>query len=321
MRKGSLGLSNSEMQDFRRCRRKWYWSYYRGLARTREEPGSALHVGNLVHDALAHYYDPESSWGDPVAYGEGQLAEEIAEFPAEEDALRKEFELVRAMLEGYMEWLAETGIDADLRVLGSERMIRVPMRDTGGHPTGVFLLSKIDVPVERISDGARTLLEHKTVGYINSDIKMGYRINGQFLTEHLARFLESIETGQTAEEAIRDCSGVSVNMLRKTKRTARSTPPFYEREEVHHNILELRSHWKHVMAIALEIADTEARLDAGESHHTACPPTPIPDRCSWECPYFRVCPLADDGSDIEGALGAMFEVRDPLKRYEGAEEL
>lgn len=318
MRKGSLGLSHSEMAQFRRCRRWWYLGHYRGLKRRkREDAGSAIWIGDLVHDSLAHYYDPANNYADPVAYAREKIEEEVAEFPAEEAALRKESDLVFAMLEGYVEWLAEEGADNDLRILGSERMIRVPMST---HDNKVMLLSKIDVPVERISDGARSLLEHKTVQNFSMPAA-GYRINPQFLTEHLARFLASLTEGLSIEEANRECSGVLVNLIRKTKRTSRANPPFYKREEVRHNIIELRHHWLHVMAVAQGIAETEARLDAGEDHHTACPPTPIPDRCSWECPFFNVCPMADDGSDFEGVLEAVYEPHDPLERYQGAEVL
>lgn len=321
MRKGTLGLSNSEMAQWKRCRRKWYLGSYRGLKkRVDDEAGSATWVGNFVHEALAWYYDPANNFASPVAYAESLLDQAIQDAPGEETNLRKEFVLVKLMLEGYMEWLAESGADADLKILGSERMVRVPLRQAGGEPLGVYLLSKLDVPVERNSDGQRLALEHKTVQHLSQPL-IGFRIDAQFLTEHLARFLGSIEAGMTPEEALRDCSGVLVNMLRKVKRTGSAKPPFFGREEVRHNIHELRSHWRHVVEIASEIAAAEARLDAGESHHTVCPPTPIPDRCSWDCPFFKVCPMADDGSDFEGVLGAVYEEHDPLERYEGAEEL
>lgn len=321
MRKGSLGLSNSEMADFRRCRRKWYLGYYRGLRKIREEePGSAVWVGNLVHDALAHYYDPATGHGDPVAYATSVIEDAVVEFPAEETRIRKEADLPLAMIEGYVEWLAESGADADLKILGSERMVRVPMQAYENPARDVYLLSKLDVPVEIVSTGFRSMLEHKTVQNFSTPAE-GFRINSQFLTEHLVRFLASLREGMTSEDANRDCSGVLVNMLRKVKRGARSKPPYYERAEVHHNITELRSHWIHVVAIAKEIRLLEGRLDAGEDHHKVAPPNPMPQDCSWSCPFFNVCPMADDGSDFEGVLAANYEARDPLERYEGAEEL
>lgn len=325
MRKGSIGLSNSEMAQWRRCPRRWYLASYRGLKpRTDPAAGSALSIGNLVHDALAAYYtrgEDENGASlsiDPVVYAEAALNLAIETTPSAETELKKEYALVSAMLKGYMEWLEETGADGDLRILGSEQMVSVPLRNADGSELGVTLLAKLDAPVERVSDGQRLMLEHKTTGNLDAPL-IGFRIDSQFLTEHLARFLDSIEKGMSAEEAYNDCSGVLVNQLKKVKRTASAKPPFYARRDVTHNIYELRNHWKHVIAIAREIADAEQRLEAGEDHHSVVPPTPIPDRCMWECEFFRICPLADDGSDFEGALNAIYEEHDPLERYAGAE--
>jgi hypothetical protein len=320
VRKDSLGLSNSEMKVWRRCRRQWYLSHHRRLKkRVGDNPGSALSVGNLVHDALAAYYDPTSPV-DPVGYASAALDIAIEEHPSEETALRKEHELVDAMLKGYLEWLTETGEDSNLRITGSEQTVRVPLRRADGSETGVVLLSKLDAPVERISDGQKLALEHKTTGDLDAPL-IGYRIDSQFLTEHLARFLHDIEQGATPEEAYNACSGILVNLLKKVKRTAKAKPPFYARIDVPHNIHELRNHWKHVVQVAAEIADAERRLNEGEDHHFVAPPTSIPDRCKWDCEFFRVCPLADDGSDFEGALNAIYEERDPLERYLDADEM
>jgi hypothetical protein len=215
MRKGSLGLSNSEMAVYRRCRRRWYLSHYRRLRKRRDaEPGSAISIGNFVHDSLAAYYDPDNPV-DPVVYAEQAWALAIEEHPSAEDALTAEFEMVRTMLVGYLEWLSETGADQDLTILGSEQQVRVPLRYADGSETGVFLLSKLDAPVERKSDGHRLALEHKTTGSLDAP-QAGYRIDGQFLTEHLARFLHDIEQGATPEEAYNNCSGILVNLLKKS---------------------------------------------------------------------------------------------------------
>jgi hypothetical protein len=319
VRKDAIGLSNSEMAEWRRCRRKWYLSHYRRLRKkTDDEPGSATWIGNLVHDALAAYYDPVEPV-DPVGYAEAALEVAIAEHPSIEDAARKEFEMVRIMLEGYIEWLAESGADAGLRVLGSEQTVRVEMK-LAGEPVGVTLLAKLDAPIERESDGFRSALEHKTTDSLTAPIE-GYRINTQFLTEHLARFLHAMEQGMSPEEAYNDCPGITVNLIRKSKRTARAKPPFYAREEVTHNIHELRNHWHHVVTIAREIASAEARLDAGEDHRTVVPSNPIPRDCSWSCPFFRLCPMMNDGSDYEGYIEAAFEEHDPLERYADMEEM
>ena len=306
-----LRLSNSEMAAFRRCPRKWYLGTYRRLKpRAGDTPGGSLHVGNLVHDALAAHYADRT---DPVAYAEGQLDMEANAQPQFIDEYRKEKALVTAMLSGYLEWLEETGNDGDLRILGTEMMVEVPL------VPGVNLLSKLDAPVERISDGAKLALEHKTVQSLDQSLPL-LKLDTQLLTEHLARFLHARVEGASNEEAYDQCHGVLYNMLRKVKRTAAAKPPFYDRIDVPHNIHELRNHWRHVLATAVTIQEKTRLLDAGGDHHKVCPPNPRRE-CAWDCPFFKVCVMADDGSDFEGALGSLYEERDPLERYENTEEL
>lgn len=308
-----LRLSNSEMKLWRSDKRHWYLSIYRRLAkRVEEEPGSALSLGNRIHDALAAYYDQSNSQ-DPVDFATGVMQKRLDEQPAMEDELLAEHKLVSLMLSGYLEWLEETGADANLRILGSERTVEIEL------VPGINLLSKLDAPVERVSDGARLALEHKTVGNLEQHMPL-LKSDSQFLTEHLARFLDAIRSGMSEEEAQQDCHGVLLNCLRKVQRTAKAKPPFYGRTDVPHNIIELRNHWKHCVGIGYDILAARARLDAGESHHTVCPPNASRES-TWSNPFLKIYAMMDDGSDYEGALADMFVESDPLERYVGSEAL
>lgn len=308
-----LRLSNSEMKDFRRCLRRWYLGNVRQLApRADDLPMSPLSIGNLIHDSLAAYYDP-SERADPVAFMHARLDEALEEAPGLEADITKERQLADAMLTGYLEWLEETGADSDLRILGTETMVEVPLVE------GVTLLSKLDAPVERERDGAKLAIEHKTVQAFDRPLQL-LKLDTQFLTEHLVRFLHAQQEGATAEEAEFLCTGILWNALRKVKRTASAKPPFYMREDVTHNRTELRNHWLHVIAIARDMQSRKARLALGESHQTVCPPNPTHD-CKWDCSFYAICGMHDDGSNVEGAIDAMFEVRDPLERYAEAQAL
>lgn len=316
----TLRLSNSEMAVFRRCKRKWYLSYYRRLVPKARSPYmSPISIGNLVHDALAAFYDPEQRT-HPVKYVTDRLQAELDENMGYEPEIRKQWDLADAMLSGYVDWLEETGADSNLRFLGSERFVEVPVSEEKSGVTGGFtILSKLDAPVEQISDGAKLALEHKTVQSLVQPLEL-LRIDTQLLTEHLVRFLDAIEKGAETQEAYDQCHGILYNMLRKVKRTAAAKPPFYGREVAPHNVHELRNHWRHVVSIAKEIEEAHTRLDAGEDHHDVVPPSP--DRsCSWQCQFFKVCPMFDDNTRVEDAVDAMFEVGDPLARYDGSEPL
>ncbi len=314
-----LRLSNSESAKFRRCRRAWYLGYYRRLkSRALHGPGTPISIGNAVHDALANYYDP-SVKADPVKYAQAQYAQAYEDAPSQVTELQKEEQLVTIMLEGYIEWLGATGIDGDLQITGTEQMVELQLVPEIGDYGPVNLLSKLDAPVLRVSDSAKLALEHKTVGSLDAPLAL-LKLDTQLLTEHLVRFLDSIEKGATPEEALDQCHGILYNMLRKVKRTPSAKPPFFDRVDVPHNIHELRNHWRHVVNQAREIQAIKLRLDAGADHHDVCPPSPRRD-CSWDCDFFKVCVMADDGSDFEGALAALYEEHDPLERYFDTETL
>lgn len=108
--------------------------------------------------------------------------------------------------------------------------------------------------------------------------------------------------------------GAILNMLRKVKRTARAQPPFYARHTVQHNTEELRNHWRHLVGIALEIRRMTELLDAGGDPQLLAPPTPARD-CRYSCEFFTICPLVDDGSDVESVIEFEYTHVDPMQRY------
>ena len=297
-----LRLTNSEASIFRDCRRRWYLGQYRGLTPARRtEFGAPTSIGNRVHDALQAYYDP-ARLTDPVEYVDASCMSDLIDFPFREETLRKEWKLCVGMVEGYLEWLAEEGVDAGYTVVGSEEAREVDLME------GVTLLAKLDVRVEEDMTGHIWSWDHKT-GASGVEPKL-LQLNTQALTQHLVEYLALKKEGRESEAS----QGTVFNFLKKSQRTARAKGPFYWRDPVRHNKAELEKHWQHVVAIAKEIRSTESRLDAGESHHTACPPNPGKD-CTWKCEFFPVCSLHDDGSDVEAALEDLYVTHDPLERY------
>lgn len=322
---GILRLTNSEMALWRQDRRHWYLACYRRLRlksqtvlvttptggieeKERVAVNTPLAIGTRVHDALAAYYVPEGEEVvDPVEWIRQSYDRDIAADPIGEADLVKEKDLSVTMVEGYMQWLEETGADAELRVLAPETKIEVPLID------GATLLSKIDARVIRESDGARLSLEHKTVQSLNEPLPL-LQTDYQLRTEHLVEMLDLKNRGLDAE--VERARGVLYNMLRKVKRTATAKPPFYGREEVDHNVHELRNHFHHCATLAAEIIDAHRRLDEGESHHIVCPPSPTRES-TWKNPFFGMYPLMDDGSDYEAAFADLYETHNPLERYDG----
>lgn len=302
-------FTNSEMGTFRECRRKWWLGTYRRLRLRHRSLVGAAPVGTRVHQALGEWYVPEGEERvDPrealKAIIERDTADLMASFGDDDvanSAVLKDFEdendLVRAMIEGYVEWLEETGIDSDYRVIGSEQTVQYEFAP------GQSLAGRLDAQVVQISTGAHLGMDHKTGDFGTLRKKLMH--DDQML---LYEILRRLTTDGRSE-------GMIFNMLRKVKRTARAKPPFYDRESVKFNQTELESAWYRAMAIINDINDVTRRLDAGESHLTAAYRRPIDDMCSWKCEFFPVCPMLDDGSRAEDMLESLYVVGDPLERY------
>lgn len=307
-----LRFTNSEMKTWQRCRRKWYLGQYLRRGKRTPEFGRPTSLGTIVHSALQDIYDPAKRAVDVLAEMDKRREADLAEYPRYTEDILKDHAFARIMVEGYLEWLAEEGHDQDLELVETERGLEVGM--PGYEPENVTLLSKLDARVVDRQSGARWALEHKTAPSVKMQLPL-LQIDFQLLTEHLVEYLNLLEEGHTQEEAdALRVDGVKYNMLRKVKRTAASKPPFYAREEVRHNIHELRNHWAHVKTLIDEIVAARAKLDAGADHHSVVPPNPTRD-CSWDCPFLQICGMMDDGSDWWGAVNDIYEEVDPLERY------
>lgn len=292
-------LTYSEMRAWQTCPRGWWLSYYRRLRKSREL-SSLPNIGNLVHAGLETYYRDMSL--NPVELVMARLDELYEEYPEYALQIARDGELAVIMLEGYLEEVVNSGMDADFEYVGSEQIVEAEV--------GPYRLrGKIDARLRRVSDGALLQLEHKTTSNFADLIKTA-QSNAQFLTYDLLAYLTKPDGVAT--------DGVILNMLRRVKRTVRAKPPFYLRHEVRHNANELRAHWNHVIAIGDQISSARRALDAGQDHHRVVPPS-VGREHGWEnggCACKDVTTMFDDGSDVEGYLAEFYEQYDPLERYE-----
>lgn len=434
-----MKVTQSELKTYKRCKRQWWLSYYRRLGLRAVDVAGPSAVGTKVHNALERYY----AYGeDPLVQVDFLVEQDVVAYPEMETAIREDGSLCRIMLEGYLEWLAETGIDSDLEVLSTEETLEVFFAEI--HGQYVTLLGKLDMRVRRRSDNARLFLDHKTVPDLTTPTKTlhldeqmfhymllerlslaekqakgtvyvpsaahlsgngpgtqstasmavpamreanpsdGYMVGppqgrgsheqhaSQSAGDALRVPFQSAQQGEdghvqsgaspenqrsseeagpinagvvggieveelrSAQEAVglvhpgaarshrsehqpssdpfEWVDGGLYNMLRKVKRTARAKPPFFAREEVRHNVHELRSYWKRVYGMVSDIITTKMVLDTGGDPLVACYPTPRKD-CSWDCDFFAVCGMFDDGSDVEPLLADIFTEIDPHQRY------
>jgi hypothetical protein len=299
---GVIRLSNSEIQTFKDCRRRWWLTYYRRLKPREQNVTGALALGSRIHQALDDHY----ARGIPLLKAHSDLVETekqllLTDFRDVSD-LETEAELGRIMLEGYEQWVEENGIDAELEMISTEETIIAPL--FGG---AVELQGKLDMRVRRKTDGVRLFRDFKTVGGSLSEFANMAHMNEQVMTYML---LEATK----ADENNRSEGGI-FTLLKKVRRTASAKPPFYDQIEIRHNVFTLRSFWNRVHGVISDLMRVRTALDAGEAHSFVAYPTATRD-CKWKCQFFAICPMFDDGSAAEQALSEMYEESDPYAYYE-----
>jgi hypothetical protein len=265
----------------------------------------ALALGSRIHEALDMYY----SKNIPLLDAHSQLVDNdkkiLVEAYRDTYDLESEAELGRIMLEGYLQWVEENGIDAELEMISTEEIISMPLLDNS-----VVLQGKIDMRVRRKADGVRMFRDFKTVGGSFTDFSSMAHMNEQILTYMM------LETAQN-KEGERSEGGI-FTMLKKVKRSANARPPFYEQLEVRHNVFALRSFWQRIHGTLSDMLSTRKALDEGGDHRFVAYPRPSRD-CKWKCQFFTICPMFDDGSAAEAAIEDAFEVSNPYAYY-GVEE-
>lgn len=292
-----LKVSPSEIAKFRRCRRQWWLSYHQ---RWSVDPayapatGAAL-LGTRIHAAMEAYYgyDIDPLGALAVIYdGERQRRPECAL------SLTAEQEWAHTMVSGYLDWAAETGVDEEYEVVATERAIEVPILMTNGEMA--IVTGKLDQIVRRRSDGALLLRDWKTVGTL-------HKADLLVLDEQM-RVYSALLT--IANDGMR-VDGALFAMLLRSKRTARATGPFYDQVHISYNGHDHVSMLSRLRGTLSDMDQVTKQLDIGTDHQVVAYPSPMTDRCGWDCTFKHVCPLYDDGSRAEDATRGNFIQRDP----------
>lgn len=319
-RDGMWRVSNSEVQTWKRCRRKWWFTYYRLLKRKWESPIGAMPLGSRVHEALRYAYlaepelrmDPRDALEALIQIDYYELIASISKEDWPEDVrheeviqkFKKEADLARVMIAGYVEWLEETGEESELEIVGSEVYLEAPLPEV----PNTLIISRLDARVRR--GNSRLFIDHKTVGDFTQPART-LHMDEQMMMYILIERLQGEDTPVV---------GAMYNMLKKSKRTQKATPPFYKRIEVHHNDTTIANFRTRLKGTLYDIYGTRKILSEGADHRAVAYPTPRRD-CAWDCPFFTVCGMTDDGSHAEGMIQQFFTVGDPLSYYvRGAEE-
>ena len=296
-------ITNSELRCFQSCKRKWYIGYYLELTQRpgTEATAGVMHLGSAIHFALEAHYGHNT---DPFDALDWVYETAIAENPAEEAELTKEYKLAEVMLDGYLKWVASEGIDASVDIIGTEVPVSYELDVGNEHP--VTIRGRFDQLVRRKSDGAVVIRDLKTVGGLGKAQQL--RLGSQLKFYALLQSLNAKASGQPAAAA-----GEYLLILR-SKRTDRATPPFYDKVEVPLNRHDLNAQYMMTVSIVQDIEATRRLLDLGWDHHKVAYPH-FTDACNYSCPFKNVCPLMDDGSRYRDMLNDAFIKHDTLSYY------
>lgn len=296
-------ISNSEIQCWKHCRRRWYHEYVLGLKK--DEVEGPLGLGSRVHAALAAYYTPGGTVQDAFYEYDASLSADSAHVVHPEQ-FEKDARLGRVMLEGYFDWVEESGVDSGLEIISAESEIEYRFQVWGEWVT--FLAKRDVIGIDHNFSGRRFFLDHKTC---------------QSLQNPLLDLDEQVLSYAMLESLIHPDEPVNFalwNMLKKVLRTGRATPPFYDRVPLEISKTMLRHHWNKTVGVIGDIIEVRRKLEAGVDHRQVCYTSPS-SRCSWGCQYRQVCPMIDDGSYYEEYLNQLYVKRDPYSRYERKGEL
>lgn len=267
-----LDVRQSAIQAYLNCPRRFFWEYVQGLEPdyTGPRPWTAANIGTAVHEMLGAYYRGE----DPEAALVSWLDETFGGVPPDAD-----LDLVRIMVAGHIEDLAETGADAGETTIAVEAPVIAPVTDIGDGWT-VRVHGRVDRLIET-DDGFRIIDDWKTVSSLTGGGALQH-------IQQLGRYAAMIrqETGWRADR-------VRVTEIRKVKRTKEG--PFFARPWVPLNEDAYRSHARQLRLVLAEIVDHVLRIaDDPEAWLYN-----VTTECDWKCRVKDICLAQQHGDDPE----------------------
>lgn len=277
-------ISNSEIETWQRCRRQHWWEYVQRLQpKASPSPLRAAEIGTAFHAASEMYYGGMSG-GDVTAHL--QEIVDIHETTAPEGEQHKAADLVLTMWEGYLDWLAEEGIDQGINIIGPETTHTRKMSEF----PDVEFIGKIDIETEE------DIIDQKTTKLAFAQKIKVLRRSRQLI--HYAWLIAPT----------RHINRVRVRVTKQSTRSERTSGPYYVEEKIPVTRGRLRSHEEH-------LRDIVPGMLANYARETLPAPSPNSD-CSWICPLYLVCDMADQGEDYQYVIDNEFVQGNPLERYE-----
>lgn len=279
-----------------RCQRSWMLGYYRNLQPDwglRRTPVS-FDTGNIVHAGLGGYYlgDHSAPHAERAIHAfRDNLYSKLAE-EADMKAWDKSVLMAERMVEAYIIWVEDNGLDVGEDTIEVETRMTMPLGNVHGYD--VYLHGQPDRLVNTPS------------GMVIEDWKTG-DIKRQFLMESDWQLLNYIMMSRFNHGAMP--VGARHRRLNRSMHTAAAKADQFAQHHVSVNELRLSNHYQHVMHQVDLLVSKKIQLDEGLDPTLGCTPNRN-TQCSWDCSFKEVCPLMDDGADFEYILDNEFRLRE-----------
>lgn len=325
-------VRSHERITYKRCKKKWYWAWRRGLVLRKAQFG-ALQLGTWVHAAMERWYGKGLTRHGDLAEHFTIIADAAYELArrakAPQHMLEKAEELIALginMLEAYQK---HYGRDDGVRILAVEIPLEFSYPAPGTElpvvakhmlkPDGVFMDPNDDV----------WLLETKTA----ATVRTGHlRLDDQArpygaMSERALRRLGVIRKGQQFK-------GIMYNFLRKGLTderptneqgkylnkngsvSARQPPPLFVRHPVTMTRAAKLKTLQRIQSETIEITELTQALREGRVDPDSIQITPH-SSCERTCDFFAMCVVGEEGGNTRRMEETMFIRRDP---YEYEEE-
>lgn len=328
-------FSYSQMSEFKSCRFSWDLKYRKGIVSKRKD--TKLLIGTGIHDALEHYYSPNSPRTKEVLIDSFKIwaDEQISMinennggnmFKEEIDELKAIKILGVEMLEGYYDFAQKND---NFKIVSTEEYFTVPIIKPDGKPyKGRYFGFKMD-GIAYDENGKYWILEHKTAAGIPSNDEFllldeqcsNYiwaaekKFNIQFegvlynvLSKQTPQVPALLKNGTTSKAWIVSTYDMFLNTLKERNenpedfkeildKLKNQDERFFFRTKVYRNRDEIKNVGEDLFYIAYDMCNTPHIY-----RHTK-------RECTNFCEYKAICMAMMDGSDVEFILKKNFERR------------
>lgn len=293
-------LTYSDINQFVRCKRAWYWTYYKDV-RPAEKLYGPMPLGTRVHKALEYYY---KTGDDPMVRFEELAAADVAYVEAygegwEADKLYEDIIVGRLCVGNHQQWLRITGADHKYDVVSVEEMQEAEIIP------GVIIRTKVDVK-----------FRDRDTGFLyNNDIKTDGSWMGSpwdYFERSWQHSIYDIVSRRNAVDEIVD--GSMYTVIKKAKRASSLKGAPVERRMVPGTRKTWAAKERQLEMIATDIKNLIHHLDA-YVYPDGAYPTPTRD-CQW-CPVKVPCTLMDESTEAAiDYVASNFVVGGRHARYE-----